>query len=163
MHRGLGRFADLSPQSDQQLSRLDAVCASRAKLADYPTAHRSFQPKPLLMPTVRAAAQYCNLSQPGRSQFGCGARGSTIGLANDDDGLSKRGEFHRPTGHIRERHVERTRKMAWRRRELFRLPHVDQQQAIAPGKSSPQLRGFNPPGLRHTGPAEQTGQEPDHD
>jgi hypothetical protein len=116
-----------------------------------------------LVPTVRAAAQYGNVAQTGRNQFGGSARGTPIGLAHHDDGLSSRGELRGTAGHIRKRHIDCTWKMARRCRELLRLPHVDQQQALARGKSSPHLRGPDPPGLWHTRPAEQTGQAPDHD
>jgi len=114
------------------------------------------------MPGVGAAAQYGDVGQSRRDQFGRRASGPAIGLAHDNDRLAAGGEFRGPVSDFRERHIARPRNMAWRGVEFLGLADVDKQRAITGGKPLPQLGGFDPYRLRNRGSAGQARYEFEH-
>ena len=106
------------------------------------------------MPSVRATAQDGNILQTGPEQRGCGALGTPIGLAHEDDRSFERGKFPRPTGQFRERHIACTWQMAGRRSKLLWLADVDQHQMIARADPTLQFPTLDPMRLRQARPPE---------
>jgi len=126
-----------------------AYDCSRAKPASSRHIRGLFQPEALPMPSVRTTAQDGNILQAGRKQRGCGALGTPIGLAHEDDRSSERDKFLGSARHVRERDIACPGQMAGRRGKLLRLADIDQHQLIARGKPTLQVPALDPPRLRH--------------
>lgn len=127
---------------------------ARAKPVSSQRIHPLFQPEALLMPSVRTTAQDGNILQTGSKQRGCGALGTPIGLAHEDDRSSECDKFAGAARHFRERHIACARKMAGRRGKLLRLADVDQHQTIARGDPTLQLPALDPLRLTQARPSE---------
>jgi len=126
----------------------------RAKPASSRHMRRSFQPEALLMPSIRTTAQDSNIPQTGRKQRGCGALGTPIGLAHEDDRSSERGKFQGPLRHFSDRHIACTGQMAGRRGKLLRLADIDQHETLARGGPTLQFPALDPLGLLQARPPE---------
>jgi hypothetical protein len=58
--------------------------------------------------------------------------------------LSPGGKFAGPAWQIRQRHVDGTWQMAWRRSEFLGLPHIDKDNGVAGREAALQFNNLDP-------------------
>jgi hypothetical protein len=95
--------------------------------------------------------------QPSR----CTSR-TPICLAHHNDRLPALRKFLCPPGQFCHRHIDRTRQMTGRCRELLGLAHIDKHERITGGKAPLQFIGIDPSRFAHAGPMQQPRQQCDH-
>ena len=85
-----------------------------------------------------------DIRRPAASNSCRGLCRSPVRLADNDDGPFAGGQIRAVPADIGERHIERARQMAGRRRKFFWLPHIDQRHAVARRKAPLQFAAIDP-------------------